>query len=114
MKIDRAAAAFHAAKDNYVVLETVHGFTVQEVDGTVHVLGRPTQEDAEALMQQLADRDGVEAVLREMISPAVLHNAAHLAGIDLRKFENNQINMGCKPSLALLKGIIALLEREAA
>lgn len=113
MKIDNAAAAFRQAADNYEVFQDTDGqYRVREADGTLHTAtGR--HEDALALKDQLAGRDGVTAVLREMISPIVLIAALDKAGYKLQWVEHNEYNQGRRPTLALLLAIIDVLNAEA-
>ncbi len=116
-KIDTAVGMFQRTFDAY----TVQSDTPEYVEnGTYHVLSPSgTQlgegmsfDDATAMREQYAGRAAVIAVLREIISPDILSRGAHFAGCELRKFENNKINNGRKPSLALLNGVLAAIEED--
>lgn len=124
MKLDQAAAAYRRVYDACTVeedegsrigegiLDSSETYHVRLHDGTVLQPGM-SHDDATALLEQEAGRAAVVAVLREIISPDTLSRGAHHAGCTLRKFENNAINQGRKPSLALLNGILAALEEDA-
>lgn len=118
MLIDNAAAAFRRIDQQFAVVSSgeLGKFTVIEYAGDAPPMIHQEDmhhDDALALRDQLAGRDAVTQVLREMIPPDVLSRAAHKAGCVLQKRENNAVNNGRKPSLALLYGIIATLEEEA-
>lgn len=114
MKLDDAAAAYRRTYDACSVQpdETEGTFHVRLHDGTILQPGM-SFDDATALREQEAGRAAVVAVLREIVSPDTLSRGAHHAGCTLRKFENNAINNGRKPSLALLEGILTALEEDA-
>lgn len=122
MKIDNAAAAFRQAADNYSVerlpdVEGLRAYCVMEATGhelpSVQHGENMSRADADALKDQLAGRDGVTAVLREMISPIVLTAALDKAGYKLQWVEHNEYNQGRRPTLALLLAIIDVLNAEA-
>lgn len=112
--LDKSAAA-HARVFAACSVEQEEGtdnFCVRMHDGTVLHPGM-SHDDATALLEQERGRSAIVAALREIISPDVLSRAAHHAGCTLRKFQDNEINQGRKPSLALLNGLLETLEEDS-
>lgn len=120
MKLDKAAAAFlgtfAAVKVRPDMIRPVDTdgptFHVVLHDGTIVQTGM-SKAVAVGVQTEQAGRAAVVAVLREIISPDMIAKAADAASIRLIKFENNPINAGRKPSLALLEGLLTVLEEDS-
>lgn len=114
IKLDAAAAAFHAADGTLTVRADsgdVDTFRVIHENGTLVQSGM-TFDDATALRNQEAGRAGVIAVIREIVSPTMIQYAGKVSAVSLYKDANNSLNHGRKPSLALLEGLVYLLEQD--
>lgn len=118
MKLDDAAAAFRRTYDACSVqpdngdgrkAETYH----VRLHDRVALPGGLSYDDATALLEQEAGRAAVVSVLREIISPLCIGAAAAVAGLEIRKVQNNRLNMGRSPKLAFLEGLLTILEKDA-
>lgn len=120
MKLDKAAAAFlgtfASVKVRPDLIRPVDTdqptYHVVMPDGSILQTGM-SKAVAIGVQTEQAGRAAVVAVLREIISPDMIAKAADAASIRLLKTENNQINTGRKPSLALLEGLLTVLEEDA-
>lgn len=120
MILDKAAAAFKTTFDAIDIRKdaiklngsTEDTYNVVLHDGTVFQTGLSLPEATEIANRE-AGRAAVVSVLREIISPTALKAAAHFAGLSITKFQNNELNHGRSPHLALIEGLLTVLEKDA-
>lgn len=120
MKLDKAAAAFlktfAAVKVRPDLIRPVDTdqptYHVVMPDETILQTGM-SKAVAVGVQTEQAGRAAVVAVLREIVSPDMIAKAAEAASIRIIKTENTKLNMGRRPPLALLEGLLRVLEEDA-
>lgn len=120
MILDKAAAAFKTTfdaidiKKDAIKLDPDAPDTYNVVlhDGTIFETGL-TLPDATEIANREAGRAAVVSVLREIVSPTAIRAAANFAGLTLVKFQNNELNHGRGVHLALIEGLLTVLEKDA-
>lgn len=120
MKLDKAAAAFlgtfASVKVRPDLIRPVDTdqptYHVVMPDGSILQTGM-SKAVAIGVQTEQAGRAAVVAVLREIVSPDMIAKAADAASIRLLKTENTKLNLGRRPPLALLEGLLRVLEEDA-
>lgn len=115
MRLDRAAEAFKAMQSAFIVVpEADTGtFAVAAVATGGKMMEGLSFEDATVVCEVESNRASVIAVMKEMISGAVIRGGLRQASLLCTKQGNNRINMGKHPPEALIAGIQQYLAMEA-
>jgi hypothetical protein len=115
MRLDRAAEAFKAMQSAFIVVpEADKGtFAVASVATGGKMMEGLSFEDASVVVEVESNRAAVIAVMKEMISPAVIRGATRQAGLLMTKQGTNKLNMNKQPAEALIAGIQQYLAIEA-
>ena len=115
MRLDRAAEAFKAMQSAFIVVPEpdTATFAVAAVATGGKMMSGLSFEDATVVVEVESNRASVVAVMKEMISAAVIRGGARQAGILMTKQGTNTLNMNKPAAEALIAGIQQYLALEA-